>query len=483
MHGLGPHDLKNAGTGEMAQKTQKAPQEKIYGARKRLQKIVAALGEHDLFSHSDEIRHLEESQNSIPLSNEADVEEGNQLLMVLYEKTEADLKSYFQQQSTIVKTVALSWLSSICDAEPPAEAYDWAFVMRDKESKLKLVDGGYSNVYELSDRLYAAFLSYPKEALEIVRFAAYLNSTLLESSSTFMRIARVKRYTESSANFSFPKANNIAPIPTIFTDFLTLYLKKRRPSGSADLIITQVELCNKYMQLTEEHKKNFTANVSKLTDLKNTDQKILGKYINDQAFLDAAEHCLPCRVPLRKISDIPERIDRRLNYRLDSPKDREKIYREIIKKYRSSIAPSPTSTAHSFSLSDTERKLLNDICYSTRHSPAYVLRKAIEYAQSECKNHKVDPAVKACITATRAKMKSKTFKLTPGDLKAIQRLIKSISSTKLPLPRKINQSLAVGIAIRLYENEKSRCFRASGYTGEKISPNSLNFLRRFNSQE
>lgn len=471
MHGLGPHDLKNAGTGEMAQKAQKAPQKKIIGVRKRLQKIVADLGEHNLFSHSDEIRFLEESQNSMPLSNEADVEESNNQLMVLYEKTEADLKSYFQQQSTIVKTVALSWLSSICDAEPPAEAYDWAFVMLDENSELVVVDGGHSNAYKLSDRLYAAFLSYPKEALEIVRFAAYLNSTLFKSSSIFMSPYRVKRNVECSASFSFLKAKNIKPIPPIFTDALTVYLRRRRPSGSADLITTQVELCNKYMQLTEEHKKDFTDNVRKLTELKKIDQKMLGKYINNQAFLDAAEHCLYCRVPLRKISDIPERIDHHLDYRLDSPKDREKIYREIINKYRSPIAPSPTSTAHSFSLSDTEQQLLGDICNSTGNSSADVLREAIEYAQSECKNHKESSAVRECITATRATMKSKTFKLTPGDLKAIQRLIKSISSTKLPLPRKINQSLAVGIAIRLYG--KHKCHRPIGYTGEKISPNSI----------
>lgn len=462
--------LKNMGCKKMEQKTYS--QEMVRKIH-LLQKPISQLDKHDLLSHVKEIKALESVRLNPALSNEEDLKEYENQLYELYEKTHSELNTYFEKQDQFVKLISISWLSSIGDMYENHKVSEWALLVRastdDTDHQVILVDGGHSQTYSLSQRLYYAFIDYPNETVEAVGFASYMQDTLVKPYPTYINETRIKNYLTSYTGLILKEGVSTLNQSPRYFEVLKFYLSKdSKSSKSFDFIIAQIILMDHYWKLESKPKEALKKSIKNLRKIIALDHQMLASHKNSQVFLNAAERYLSPSKRFEKLTDIAEQIDSTLRFSLDSLQQRKKIYSDIIKTYQSTVTPFPATKPISFSLSDKEHDLLEDLCKATDSSSVCVLREAIKHAQDRCKTHKEDPAIEKCITATRAGTKSKTFKLNSADLQAIQRLTKSISSTKLPLPRKPNQSLTVGIAIRLYAESKRR--RPCVYTGERVRP-------------
>lgn len=436
--------------------------------------LLPVLEKHGLFSRADEFKLLAGAQLRVPLSNNVDIEEQEAQLKELIMQAKSEVKSFFDMQSQTVKIISITWLSTVCDTDKQVNAHEWAIAAWSKNGVKKhpiLVSGGYSNHLKLTERLYCAFEDYPKETVEAVYFSNHLYTVILQQNSSTAQASRLINYLK----YEYKKIPKINIQAKINIELLKNYVST--DDSVLDMLTETVRAIDFYMNEHERTKAKINESIKKLAKIIKIDNKFIQKHKNNPGIISTANDYFSLdedgyfkseKIKIKTLLDILRQTDVSLGFNLHSLNERKEIYSDIEKKYRRSIAKSQSRPTFTFTLTKNELQALDFISNEINAPLSTALRESIRYATSRCREDKKNTDVKDCISEQRSSPSQRSFKMDINAQKNIDQLRKAIASTKVEPPRALNNSLAVGIAIRLYARSKHH--REMTYSGEKIAP-------------
>lgn len=389
-----------------------------------------------------------------------------------YKKLEHSLNIYIKKQNDLVKLSALIWLSFECSIKDESEkSIEHAWMVLDVDYKNKcsvLVDASYFPQEDLNTRIKHALFSLPTQTLTAIEFCSFLYEKALHEKNTYATKRRFELFCSEyiKKDYSYSKQRNIDLI------FFLSNCNKILFQGHEikhDQITILVSLMDQFWGSTKRWRNYFFNHLNDWQEIIILDHKELSTYKNLNHLRSAAAkvlHMEPAEISQRM--DIAEKIDLLHGYSFESLSSRKKVYKEISRIYtKSSTSLLPQDKPKAVSLTIDELDCIAKLQHSSKPSTPELIKECLQHALKQYKESPNDTKTQQLSAKMRKNIKRTSIRLDMDSKRLLKDLLTAINKSKNPLPRKLSDSLAIGIAIRLYAESKSHreiSYRGATYT-------------------
>lgn len=417
---------------------------------------VQLLLEHGFDINNEHIGLIQQIRNQLIAIHPEDQKELQAQLIDNWKRLDNSLKKHISSQDIIVIISALAWLTfkHKTDTEFRRKNSDqWLLFIAEKDI-FELTDGSLSSL-TLSNRLYLSLIDLPNATLTALNFGSTLLEKSLSIKNAYATTERFEAFLEHNQKALPIFDNKHSEELNSFFYFLERYLSKEQPNLIKKVILI-TRAIDYFWGSSKSEKGTLFSYMDDWHETVCLDFCKISQYKNPYQLYGAAAKALDIEGSrIKNKMSIIEEIDQRLIPDLTNITARKKIYRDIDRNYtKSNNAALLANPSKTLTLTDDEYQLIQNLEYITDLSPTTLIKESLHHALQQYKTEKKNPTLQQITAQPRQNTSRTSFRLDENSRQLLKDLVATINKSKIPTPRKPNDSLAVGIAIRLYAQHK-----------------------------